>query len=256
MSTSDSMDAANWQFFRFGLLVTGKAEEDFLPRLFRSLEATGKCQFEVIRRIGQRSPVTSQKRKLKMIGTGKIIPDRDESEIGLPARRFLTQRSSFVILVDDLEHARADTIKQVFERYRNALDAILGIHRHRASVHFLAQMLEAYYFADAKAINAVLGTGLVDYDGDVETIRHPKGELRKLPTGFNEVDHGRQIVALLDVPHVLSNPQTCASLRTLFGWCSAAIGEQPSERYQLVSGRYSEVTRPQVERLSTDKLGH
>ena len=31
-------DTATWPFFRIALLVTGKGEEQFLPRLFRSLE--------------------------------------------------------------------------------------------------------------------------------------------------------------------------------------------------------------------------
>ena len=39
-------------------------------------------------------------------------------------------------------------------------------------------MLEAYYFADAQAINAVLETSLPDREGDVETIRNPKSNLR------------------------------------------------------------------------------
>jgi len=45
----------------------------------------------------------------------------------------------------------------VFERYRNALDAVLAtlqLH-HRAAVHFLVNMLEAYYFAHADAVNTV-----------------------------------------------------------------------------------------------------
>ena len=37
-------------------------------------------------------------------------------------------------------------------------------------------MLEAYLFADAQTVNAVLGTELdaITFDGDVETIRNPK----------------------------------------------------------------------------------
>ncbi len=255
MSSSDATSKPQWEFFRFGLIVTGKGEEAFLPSLFRSLEATGKCRFEVLRRIGQRSPITSEKRKLRMTGTGKTIPDRDQLEIGLPARRFLTQQSTFVVLVDDLEQDRADAIKDVFDRYRLALDKMLGVNRHRASVHFFVHMLEAYYFADAQAINAVLGTELNDYEGDVETIPHPKAELKKLASGFDEVEHGRQIVARLDVPHVLSTPEACASLRTLFGWASAAISEQPTDQYQLVDGHYSEVTKPQIDSLNREKGG-
>jgi len=253
MSSVNTTHEPDWQFFRFGLIVTGRGEAAFLPSFFRSLAATGKCHFEVIRRIGQRSPIASKKRKLQMIGTGKTIPDRDQEEIGLPARRFLARQSTFVVLVDDLEEARVHAMKEVFERYRLALDTILGAQKQRASVHFFVRMLEAYYFADAQAINAVLGTELDDYDGDVETIPHPKNELKRLVPGFDEVEHGREIVARLDVPRVLSSPDTCASLRTLFGWCWVAIGEEPTGLYQLVNGRYEEVTKPQVDSLGTEE---
>lgn len=255
MSGSDATRNVGCQFFRFGLIVTGRGEEAFLPSLFRSLAATGRCHFQVLRRIGQREPITSEKRKLRMTGTGKTIPDRDQSEIGLPARGFLKQEATFVILVDDLEHDRANVVEDVFERYRLALDTMLGANKHRACVHFLVQMLEAYYFADAQATNAVLGTELTDYEGDVETIPRPKAKLKKLAPGFDEVGHGRKIVGRLDLLHVLSTPATCASLRTLFAWVSAAIGEQPTDRYQLVDGHYSGVTRPQIDSLIREQGG-
>lgn len=57
--------------------------------------------------------------------------------------------------------------------------------------------------------------------------------------------HGRQILAKLDVAHVLSRPETCASLRTLFGWCWRALGWTPTDQYQLVHGSYSDVTKGQ-----------
>ena len=156
-------DGDRWRFFKFGLIVTGKGEEAFLPKLFRSLEATGRCSFRVIRRIGQRSEITSKRRKIRMVGTGQLIPDKDASEIGFPARRHLTAEATFVILVDDLEADRKSHAQAIFQRYRDALNQILGEQRRRASVHFLVNMLEAYYFADANAINAVLGTNLEDY---------------------------------------------------------------------------------------------
>src|SRR5688572_10877557 len=96
-----------WTFYRFGLLVTGRGEERFFPRFLRLLTSDGNCTFEVIRRVPQRSPITSEKKKLRMIGSGKAIPDKDASEIGLPARNYLNNYpNSFVILVDDLEHWR------------------------------------------------------------------------------------------------------------------------------------------------------
>ena len=237
-----------WRFVRFGLIVTGEGEEACLPHLFRSLAASGRCAFEVIRRIGQRSPVTSPRRTLRMAGTGKAIPDRDAEEIGLPARRYLSRACTFVVLVDDLEHERTASARGVFQRYRDALDTILRAQnsQQRASVHFLVNMLEAYYFADPAAINAVLGTDLTGFGGDVELIRNPKAELRNVAPGFRETTHGVEIVRRLDVPRVLSRPDTCASLRALFAWCWKAMGQPPTARYQLERGAYSIVTGPQL----------
>jgi hypothetical protein len=154
-------------------------------------------------------------------------------------------------VIDDLERDRAPLAAQVFQRYRNALDTMLRSEgmEHRASVHFLVNMLEAYYFADAQAINGVLGTKLKDYDGDVETIPHPKNDLKKLAHGFDAKKHGGTILAALNVIHVLSNPSTCRSLRTLFGWCSKAIGQPFTDIYQLKEGEYSPVTRSQIDAL-------
>lgn len=161
-----------------------------------------------------------------MIGSGKRIPDRDATDIGLPARDFLSSEYSFVVLVDDLEARRSGDIRQVFDRYRLALDEVLRPNQiGRASVHFLVNMLEAYYFADAQALNQVLGTEIGDYEGDVETIRNPKSKLRGLYQGFNEIMHGRRIVEGLRAHHVLSRKETCASLRTMFAWICRAGGK-------------------------------
>lgn len=254
MTTPDLVDDQEWQFFRFGLIVTGRAEETFLPLLFRSIAASGRCSFTVIRRIGQRSPITSEKRKLRMVGSGKRIPDKDATDIGLPARNFLSSDSSFVVLVDDLEAKRSDDIQGIFDRYRVALDKILGPNRtRRASVHFFVNMLEAYYFADSQAVNAVLGTEIEDYEGDVETIRHPKNELRQLFRGFDEIVHGHEIVDRLRMCHVLSRKETCASLRTTFAWLCRAMGEVAGETYRLSDGNYSTVTKSQLDALAPVK---
>ena len=166
--------------------------------------------------------------------------------------RYLSRGFDYVILIDDLEHDARDQVQDVFQRYRLALDTILrpvGLSA-QASVHFLVNMLEAYYFADAAAINGVLETELSDFEGDVEMgIRHPKNQLKRLSPGFDEVEHGRLILEQLDVVHVLSNPSTCRSLRTLFGWCSKAIGREFTDVYQLRNGSYFPVTRPQVDAL-------
>ncbi len=191
-------------FFQFGLIVTGKGEREHLTKLFSSLMESQICNFQVIRFIGQRSPITSNKRTIKMVGSGKIIPNEDEKDIGLPARRYLSENScAYVLLIDDLEYDRTDIAQQVFDRYRKALDIILKSQKYRASVHFLVNMLEAYYFAHAEAINAVLGTSFTDFPGDVESIRHPKNDLKKQYFNFDEIEDGGKILELLDLEQVL-----------------------------------------------------
>jgi hypothetical protein len=247
--------AVPWKRYRFGLLVTGKGEGLFLDRLFRSLcermaqTGRGVCDFRILAKVEQLTPRTSTKRRLSMPGQNRRIPTRDE-DIALRAHGFLRQGGDFVLLVDDLEGARRAEAAAAYSRYREAFDRVLpeGL-RCRASVHFLVNMLEAYYFADAKAINAVMGTDWADHEGDVETIGHPKGELKTRLGSFDEIEHGEQIMRCLDVPHVLSRPETCASLRTLFGWCWRALGLLPGEDYQFADGCYFDVTRPQIERL-------
>jgi hypothetical protein len=239
---------SEWLFHKFGLLVTGKGEEDFIPSFLRSLTSEGNCTFKVIRRIQQRSPMTSEKKLLKMVGTGKTIPNLDIEEIGLPARSFLAKNpDSFVILLDDLEHDRREIHQGVFDRYRAAFDSVMSDDlRRRASVHFLVNMLEAYYFAHADAINNTLGCKLEDYNGDVEEIRNPKALLKEKNPGFDEIVDGRRIVSLLDMDHVLGNPETCASLRTLFKWCILARRGDVTDRFQVSSGICSPITSPQL----------
>ena len=243
-----------YRYVKFGLIVTGETEERHLPKLFKTLMELGICYFEVIRRVPQLGPITSQKRKLKITGVKhKKIPSKDEKEITWPARGYLNEENHYVIVVDDLEHSNKEQAPAVFERYRNALDILPPTHKNRASVHFLVYMLEAYYFADAPAINSVLGTSLKDYSGDVETIRHPKGDLKQRYRGFDEKENGGEILEKLDVEKVLSNPDTCASLRTLFAWCLKCLGQTPTDRYQLVNGKLSEITRSQLDNIKSPK---
>ena len=185
-----------------------------------------------------------------MIGSGKRIPNRDAEEIGLPTRKFLSTDDRYVLLIDDLEAKRSDDIQQVFDRYRLALDTMLPANQaRRASVHFLVNMLEAYYFADTQAVNAVLGTELVDFEGDVETIRNPKRELKGLCPGFDERGHGRLIVERLNVLDVLSRADACCSLRTIFAWIYTAIEEPDCEIRPLLAGCHNEITKGQIDAL-------
>jgi hypothetical protein len=248
MSESDA--STNWTFYRFYLFVTGKAEEKHLPKMFRSLMTEHSCHFVVEKRIGQRDPITSPERqkRLGMAGTKQRIPTRDESEIGLPARRILSRDdNAYVLLVDDMEDKRAEIIGGVFERYRKAGDTLLtDSQKRRFAVHFLVRMLEAYYLVDSKAVNAALGTGLVDFVGDVEEIRNPKSDLKQSYPAFDEIEDGGRILAKLDAEHVLSRKDTCASLRSLFGWCVDRMNGKATSKYRLTDGIRSAVTDHQI----------
>ncbi|MGA2660153.1 MAG: hypothetical protein ABSH34_21860 [Verrucomicrobiota bacterium] len=243
-------------FCTFGLIVTGEGEREFLPRFFTSLMERTGCTFTLLSQIGQRNPITSPAKKLRMVGSGQTIPTSDEEEIGLPARRFLrNQPCRFLLLLDDAEEARRPILHEVFRRYRAALDTmLLPAERNRAAVHFFANMVEAYYFAHSAAVNSALGeTVLVaDHPGDVETIGHPKGELKRLREGFDEMADGANIVPLLDLDRILNNSATCAFLRALFAWCVRQLEEncpvhdtELGARYQLVTGAQAEITRHQ-----------
>ncbi len=251
MSASEA--DSEWTFHHIGLLVTGVGEEKFLPSFLRSLMESGNCSIEVIRRIPQRSARTSPKRQLWMVNTGKTIPDSDETEIGIEARKYLGKPGSrFVVLVDDLENKRREDHAIHFDRYRAALDTMLnplpGNQSHRASVHFLVNMVEAYYFADPQTVSQVMGSELAGHAGDVEEIRHPKNALKARFPGFDEVEHGERIANQIDLPLVLSDPQTCASLRTLVKWCVLSMQQLPSERFQLLNGLTHPVTNGQIAR--------
>jgi len=247
---ADPSVAAGWRFLRFGVIVTGKGERHFVDRLLRSLTKSGHCAFDVIARVSQLSPRTSPKHTLKMAGSARALPTRDE-ELGLTARGFVDKGpSTFVIVIDDLEHARRPVRSQVFARYRQALDGLLGDRSWRAAVFFFVNMLEAYYFAHSAAVNAVLGTSLGDCSGDVEEIRQPKNDLKDLVKGFDEIRHGAEIVASLDAEHVLSRAETCAALRALFAWCSRLTGDAPGARYQLANGAYDILTGRQLAQLA------
>ena len=210
--------------FEIGLVVTGKGEESFLPSLFRPLMARAHCVFRVLRRIGQRDPVTGKKRLIRMVGSGQRIPSKDEEEIGVPILVYLRRNPNCcAMVVDDLEGSRRGVADAVFARYRAALDEVLGPSGlgGRAAVHFLVNMLEAYYFADSNAVNAVASAPVIaaDHPTDVEAIGHAKGDLKALWPAFDEVDHGGLICRRIDLDHVLSRPAECCWLRAMIAWC-------------------------------------
>jgi len=242
------------EFVRFGLIVTGKGESEFLDRLFRVLTTLAACHFEVIRRVGQLSPRTStKKRNLRMPGRGGELIPKDISQIGFPARKWLRDHGedAFVMLIDDLEWDRRGVREQIFTRYREAFNVLEDAEQQRVGVFFLVMMLEAYYFADPAAIEGVLSVTLRAPEGDdVEDKRHPKNELRDLYPGFSEIQHGREIVAKLDLERVLSDPKTCAALRTATAWCHRALRLELGEQFNLAEGALCPVTGAQIEALA------
>jgi hypothetical protein len=165
-----------------------------------------------------------------MVGAGRRLPTIDEEEIGLPVLGFLRRHpGSFAMVVDDLEGTRRAVAVEVFGRYRTALNEVLmtsNLHT-RAAVHFLVNMLEAYYFANSNAVNTAAGGEVLaaDHPTDVEQIGHPKGELKRLWPRFDEKEHAGPILRGLDTEHVLSRPAECCWLRTMFAWCVAKLTE-------------------------------
>ncbi len=235
------------EFFRFGLIVTGEGEAEFLPKLFRSIMAAANCTFIVIRKSEQLSPITSERRLIKMVGRNEIIPPTDELQYGIPTRLFLQKYpNSFVLVIDDLEGARREQVNAVFNRYRLALNQMLekfGLSQ-RASVHFLVNMLEAYYFAHADAVNVAAEAEILaqDHAEDVENIGHPKNQMKQIWHGFDEVQHGSVVLDELDLHHVLQHHERCCWLRTLFHWCISRIptgsvwDNQLSQSFRLPDG--------------------
>ena len=92
----------------------------------------------------------------------------------------MTDVCHFVLLIDDLEYEpQRSGATRSLTAINYALNTLLNTLKHRASVHFLVNMLEAYYFADAQCDQRCLGNLLARLSqDDVETIRNPKSDLR------------------------------------------------------------------------------
>ncbi len=246
-------------YFKFILFVTGQGEKEHLPKMFSSLSQSGICTFKVCEFVGQRRPITSPDRKVRMIRTGKKIPDKDLQKIGFPARKYIDEdRCNRVILIDDLEEDSKNEADEKFSRYRDAFDLALNDKKGRASVHFLVNMLEAYFFADPDALNKALKLEppVDKYDGDVETIRHPKNRLKKIFSDYRETEHPGLILDSLNLDIVLENPQYCSSLRTCIKWIVDQLKNYPNsqeleallefeERFNLKIGELYRVTSNQ-----------
>lgn len=271
------MDDNRCSPLHFGLIVSGHCEADFLPSLFRDLTERGDCVFSVRSRISQRRLIGQHHQQDVVVGTRSRILSKDIEELGRPVLTFIAANPChFIVVIDDLEDDGM-IAHEIFDRYYSILDDILGPdYRDRASMHFLCTMLEAYFFRDITAINRALGLTLQpeNYLGDVEQIRHPKGELRtscqQNRRSYDEREDGAQIMSHLDINSLLTEPNSCAYLRTLFAWCmekiistSEQIGlplndetldllqadESTSSlmnKMHLVDGIYAEATRSQL----------
>ncbi len=223
-----SKEQCHW--IEFGLFVTGKGERNSLPLLFRSL-TNQVCSFKVVEKIEQISPITSKKRIAEMVGKGIPLPNKRTERISLPARRYLAENHCrYLIVIDDLESRDP---QQVYDVYRLAVNSLLKPEQKaRVSVHFLVQMLEAYYFAHADAVNIALKlkNPISDYSDDVETIRHPKGKLKKI-SSYREIEDSEKISRELDLEHVLSDPNSCGFLRSCVAWIVKSLGGYANQKY-------------------------
>ena len=111
----------------------------------------GHCVFHVTHQVRQLSPITSENAPCEDGRKGNT-PDNPRRRHRYVWRRCLCPSGyDYVILIDNLEHARRENARAIYDRYRQPLDLMLRplALQTRASVHFLVNMLEAYYFAHA-----------------------------------------------------------------------------------------------------------
>ena len=90
-------------------------------------------------------------------------------------------------------------------------------------MHFLVNMLEAYFFADPHALKRALGLEIAAHDGEVEDIPNPKSLLKKHFPDYRERQHGGQVLEQIDLHAVLADPESCAWLRSCVRWVVQAL---------------------------------
>lgn len=237
------------RFIKFGLLVTGKGEEQHLPKLFKELSATGWCAFRIVRRVSQLSVRQVNIEPLKELGVPKKIPKKHAEQIGLTSRRWLQDGLvDYIILVDDIESSRRSQIDLVYKNYIAIFDKELGNYRKNASVHFFVNMIEAYFFADSNSINSVFNKAIVDDSDDVEDIKNPKVKLKSIVGQYHEIDDLGRLLNSLSVGHVLSKPDTCGYLRVLFAWC-IKVANLHMNKYCLQDGILGDATKQQLSQV-------
>ena len=238
--------------------VTGHAEVECVPAIIR------KCMrlSSAVVKIGTVSRVRQRPRlRIRAKGSQKcqVLPEHEKLAREIP--KLVRDERSYFLWIDDLENEEDRKQPQPhFDYYARLLDdAVHAPMRERCSIHFLVNMLEAYFLADTSAVNTVLqpflerpDTSLKRHQGDCENIKNPKGTLVSHVKHCNptkryiETTHGPGIARQLDIEQILSNPNHCRALRTLVAWCWEAIGEARTDQFQLLAGVYWDVTAHQL----------
>lgn len=251
-------DANPWQPVRIQLVVTGRGEAKCAANL------VGKVIHAAGRAIHPLEAVAADQRPRKQIRNiskllpaqaGRQVPTKRHLEVIRELGKRLADPAVICILIDDLEKGERQAAAAHFEYYRRMLDDIPAKNAAaRSSVHFLVNMLEAYFFHDVEATNQVIeGLELGRHDGDVEDISHPKNALENeikqrigRDRGYRETDDAVKIVRHLNLETVLADPDQCRSLRTLVAWCWEQIGQERTDQFQLKGGAYWDVTASQL----------
>lgn len=245
------MSNAGWRHFKIRLFVTGQSEFAVLPRMLSELTLSGRCS--ITPEIAFKQLGVSTKRLVNR--SGKAVAGKAE-QIGLKIRGWIqASTENLAIIVDDLEHERRGEAASLFKRYNDAVLPFLNVDPsfvRRFSVHFLVNMLEAYYFRQVAVINEVCGTTMPSHEGNVENLRHPKNRIddaiRQVNPRqrFREIDDGREIAKKLSLTTILDDPKSCRALRTLVAWIVERIGDGSADRYRLREGEYWDITVGQL----------
>ncbi len=257
----------------FGLLVTGKLEEGgreggraqaSLADLFRPIRNTGLCDLKVALRFNQWVPEKKEPPlTVRRSPEPKSLPTFKQ-EIALKVRGWLENgQNRFLIFIDDGERARAATIGEVFADYRSTITALLPEAQHpRVAVHFLVNMIEAYYFADPERASEALGWSIPRIGGDPEEIRNPYSDLieaaGRLGKDYGKKrETGERVLARIRLEEILKNPEHCGWLRAAVRWLVFSLEnatDQPEaleafgfrQLFHLESGKIAPLTGAQA----------
>lgn len=248
------MSNSEYRQIEFVVAVTGHAEEACVPTIVRKATES-LSSFVLVRQVRR----VHQRPRSRIVRRGstkaQVLPDHVTLAREVP--KLVHDNNVFFLWIDDLEGGTdRPAARQHFDYYAQLLDKACHTPlRAKCSIHFLVNMLEAYFLADTSSANIVLGTNLTNHAGDCEDIKNPKGVLesavKKLdPSAKYDVkEDGGSIAKQLNLETILSSPDRCRALRTLVAWCWEAIGEPRDERFQLASGQYWDVTAAQLQQV-------